>query len=137
MARLLTVTKTTFFCNRCNDGVVRPPDAFCNSCHKYARELELHNNLPAKYATMSIWGEIVFSNHYFVCYLVPSGINLSSYFPYIGWRIFAHGWASAWDLLFGYSFLRVHKNQVLVILRLDGRLYEQGLMGRFSLRPLR
>ena len=49
-------------CNRCSDGVVRPPDAFCNSCHQYdheyARELELHNNPPAKYATMSIWGKL-------------------------------------------------------------------------------
>ena len=49
-------------CIQCSDGFVRPPDAFCNSCQKYdqayARELELHNNPPAKYATMSIWGKL-------------------------------------------------------------------------------
>jgi len=50
-------------CILCRDGVVRPPDAFCNSCHQYdqayARELELHNNPPAKYATMSIWEKLL------------------------------------------------------------------------------
>ncbi len=50
-------------CIRCSDGFVRPPDAFCNACHQYdqayARELEFHNNPPAKYANMSICGKLL------------------------------------------------------------------------------
>ena len=62
-------------CNRCSDGVVRPPDAFCNSCHQYdheyARELELHNNPPAKYANMSIGGKLLsVIITLFVCFLL-------------------------------------------------------------------
>ena len=63
-------------CIQCSDGFVRPPDAFCNSCHKYdqayARELELHNTPPAKYATMSIWEKLLsaIGTFFVVCILL-------------------------------------------------------------------